>query len=243
MARRVLAQIPELENYGLVAVVSRTQPPDLAAIEWSDSLDDYVSGVDLLIDFTLPGGTSVAAQWCERNGVALLSGTTGLTDDDQTALEKAALKVPVLWAPNLSHGVALLATLVGQAAASLGVRANITITDVHHKHKVDAPSGTALALASAVMEGRSEPLEDLLESGRLEALSSGDEGELAFTSVREGDVVGDHTVSFDLQDEVIELTHKALDREVFAKGALKAGEWLVTQKPGYYSTRDWLGLD
>jgi 4-hydroxy-tetrahydrodipicolinate reductase len=243
MARRVLAQMPELENYDLVAVVSRTQAPELTTVEWSDSLDDYVSGVDLLIDFTLPGGTMDAAQWCERNGVALLSGTTGLTDDDLAALEKAALKVPVLWAPNLSHGVALLATLVGQAAASLGVSANITITDVHHKHKVDAPSGTALALASAVMEGRSEPLEDLLEPGRLEGLSSGDEGELAFTSVREGDVVGNHTVSFDLGDEVIELTHKALDREVFAKGALKAGEWLVIQKPGYYSTKDWLGLD
>ena len=243
MAGRVLAQIPKLENYSLVAVVSRTQAPDLTAIEWSDSLDDYVSGVDLLIDFTLPGGTKDAARWCENNGVALLSGTTGLTDDDLAALEKAALKVPVLWAPNLSHGVALLATLVGQAAASLGVRANITITDVHHKHKVDAPSGTALALASAVMEGRSEHLEDLLEPGRLEGLSTGHEGELAFTSVREGDVVGDHTVSFDLRDEVIELTHKALDREVFAKGALKAGEWLVTQKPGYYSTKDWLGLD
>jgi 4-hydroxy-tetrahydrodipicolinate reductase len=243
MAHRILAQIPELENYEIVAIVSRSQAPDLTAIEWSDSLDDYASGVDLLIDFTLPGGTRLAAQWCERNGVALLSGTTGLTDEDLTALEKAALKVPVLWAPNLSYGVALLAKLVGQAAASLGVRANISITDVHHQHKIDSPSGTALALATAVMEGRSVPLEDLLEPDRLESLSKDGEGELAFTSVREGDVVGDHTVSFDLQDEVIELTHKALDRNVFAKGALKAGEWLVTQKPGYYSTRDWLGID
>ena len=93
------------------------------------------------------------------------------------------------------------------------------------------------------MEGRSERLEDLLDPGRLESLSNGDEGELTFSSVREGEVIGEHTVSFALPDEVIEITHKALERGVFAKGALKAGEWLVGQGPGYYSTSDWLGLD
>ena len=136
-----------------------------------------------------------------------------------------------------------MSSLVRQTAAALGVAANITINDIHHKHKIDAPSGTALALAAAVMEGRSERLEDLLEPQRLESMLSGEEGELAFTSVREGEVIGEHTVSFALPDEVIEITHKALDRAVFAKGALKAGEWLVGQKPGYYSTSDWLGLD
>jgi 4-hydroxy-tetrahydrodipicolinate reductase len=175
--------------------------------------------------------------------VALLSGTTGLTDEDIKALKTAAQRVPVLWAPNLSFGVALVASLVRQAAGALGASANITINDIHHQHKVDAPSGTALALATAVMEGRSERLEDLLDPERLESLSNGDEGALTFSSVREGEVIGEHTVSFALPDEVIEITHKALERDVFAKGALKAGEWLVGQGPGYYSTGDWLGLD
>jgi len=242
MARMVLAQMPEFENYELTAVISRTPVADLNTTVCYTSLDEFAAQADLLIDFTLPGGTRSAAQWCERNGVALLSGTTGLADEDFQALEAAAVKIPVLWAPNLSHGMALMSVLVAKAAASLGTSANITIADIHHEHKVDAPSGTALALATAVMEGRSERLEDLLEPGRLENLASGDEGELAFTSVREGEVVGEHTVSFALPDEVIEITHKALDREVFAKGALKAGEWLVTQQPGYYSTSDWLGL-
>ncbi len=197
---------------------------------------------DLLIDFTLPGGTGVAAQWCAANKVALLSGTTGLTDEDIEALKKAALEVPVLWAPNLSHGVALITALVRQAASALGVRANISISDIHHQHKLDAPSGTAMALAGAVMEGRSERLQELLSPERIAGMSGAEEGELAFSSVREGEVVGEHTVSFTLPDEVIEITHKALDRDVFAKGALKAGEWLVKQAPGYYSTGDWLGI-
>lgn len=242
MARGVLAQMQNSENYELIGLVSRTRPGDELATDWFGSLIDVKTPVDLLIDFTLPGGTRVAADWCAHNSVALLSGTTGLHDEDIDALNNAALKVPVLWAPNLSHGVALMAALVRQAANALGVHANITITDIHHKHKVDAPSGTALALAEAVMEGRSERLEDMLEPGRLENLAGGDDGELAFSSVREGEVIGEHTVSFALADEVIEITHKALEREVFAKGALKAGEWLVLQKPGYYSTQDWLGL-
>ena len=223
MARRVLAQLPEFENYELVGLVSRSQQDDLSETDWFPSLDDIKTSADLLIDFTLPGGTRLAAQWCESNVVALLSGTTGLSEEDIEALKTAALKVPVLWAPNLSHGVALVTSLVAQAATALGVDASIHISETHHKHKLDAPSGTALALAAAAMEGRSEAP--------------------AFTSLREGEVIGEHTVSFALADEVIEITHKALDRDVFAKGALKAGEWLVKQKPGYYSTSDWLGLD
>lgn len=247
MARRVLAQLPEMENYELLGLVSRTQPEadlfaaDLAA-QWHASLEDFAGHADLLIDFTLPGGTRTAARWCARNGVALLSGTTGLSDEDIKALKCAAQKVPVLWAPNLSHGVALMAALVRRAAEALGATANITITDIHHQHKVDAPSGTALALAAAVIQGRSERLEDLLDPERLESQSGGADGELVFSSVREGEIVGQHTVRFELPDEVIEISHQALDREVFAKGALKAGEWLVQQQPGYYSTSDWLDL-
>lgn len=242
MAHRVLALIADSEGLELAGIVSRHQPDENFGVDWSDSLELLNTPVDLLIDFTLPGGTGVAAQWCAANKVALLSGTTGLTDEDIGALKKAAQDVPVLWAPNLSHGVALITALVRQAASALGVRANISISDIHHQHKLDAPSGTAMALAGAVMEGRSERLQELLSPERIAGMSGAEEGELAFSSVREGEVVGEHTVSFTLPDEVIEITHKALDRDVFAKGALKAGEWLVKQAPGYYSTGDWLGI-
>ena len=233
MARRVLAQLPGSENFELLGLVSRTKPDDDIGTDWFGSLNEVDDSADLLIDFTLPGGTRLAAEWCSARNVALLSGTTGLIEDDVAALKNAALKVPVLWAPNLSHGVALMTSLVRQAANTLGVSAKISISDIHHQHKKDAPSGTALALASAAKEGRSECLA---------GPSVANEGEISFSSVREGEVVGEHTVSFTMPDEVIEITHRALDRDVFAKGALKAGEWLVEQAPGYYSTGDWMGL-
>ena len=224
MGQRLLAQLPEFQNYELAAVVTLPGSEHLAAVDCFGALAEVNSDVDLLIDFTLPGGTRSAADWCGRNGVALLSGTTALADDDLQALKDAASKVPVLWAPNLSFGVALLKTLVRQTAKSLGVDADVHVSETHHKHKIDAPSGTAVALAATVLEGRGE-------------------GQPTFSSVRKGEVIGEHTVSFSVPGEMIEITHKALDRDVFAKGALRAGEWLVSQPPGYYSSSDWLGLD
>jgi len=235
MAGRVLAQLPEFPAYELAGVVSRTRPDNEDRAVWFASLEDIKEPVDLLIDFTLPGGTRAAAKWCAANGTALLSGTTGLTEEDIQALQDAAVKVPVLWAPNLSQGIALMSALLRQTAEALGKHAKVAITDIHHIHKVDAPSGTALALSCAVMEGRSRRLQG---SGH-----QNDEGEPVITSVREGEVIGEHTVSFVLSDEEIEITHRANTRDVFAKGALNAGEWLVLQEAGYYSTNDWLGLD
>lgn len=242
MARRVLAQLTDFEDFEPVGLVSRSQPDKDLGFDWFSSLDQLDAAADLLIDFTLPGGTRVASHWCASNSVALLSGTTGLQDGDIKALKNAALKVPVLWAPNMSHGVALMTALVRQAANTLGPDAKVAIADVHHRHKLDAPSGTALALAGAVREGQSARVQERLVSERPASIPVTPESEPVFSSVREGEVVGEHTVSFTLHDEVIEITHKALDRNVFAKGALKAGEWLLRQPPGYYSTRDWLGL-
>ena len=244
MARRVLANLPGFENLEPMGLVSRTRPDENPGIDWFASLEELKGDVDLLIDFTLPGGTRAAASWCAANNVALLSGTTGLNDEDKEALKSAASEVPVLWAPNLSYGVALVTALVRQAADALGGSAEIAISDIHHRHKLDAPSGTALALASAAMEGRWKCAPELSPTREESTgLSSADESEVTFSSVREGEVVGEHTISFTMPDESIEITHRALDRDVFAKGALKAGEWLIKQQPGYYSTSDWLGLE
>lgn len=233
MARRVLAQLPDFEGFELIALVSRNRPADDLGVDWYASLAELDAKAELLIDFTLPGGTRTAAQWCAANGVAMLSGTTGLTDGDIRALQDAARKIPLLWAPNLSRGVALMTALVRQATLAMDPAAAVTVTDIHHRHKLDAPSGTALALAAAVQE-----------SHTLRGASAGDKDgfEPVFSSVREGEVIGEHSVRFTLPDEVLEITHKALDRDVFARGALKAAAWLVRQPPGFYSSGDWLGL-
>ena len=228
MARQVLASVSEFENFSFAGLVSRTQPADFFVSDWRASLEQVDKSVDLLIDFTLPGGTASAAQWCEKNHVALISGTTGLESVDLDALKSASRVVPVLWAPNLSQGVALMELLVRQCAAVLAEQAQISIHDVHHQHKLDAPSGTALALAMAAKEGHSGGHFDLNDQP------------VSFSSVLEGEVIGEHTISFVMADELIEITHKALDRAVFARGALKAGAWLIKQSAGYYSTRDWL---
>lgn len=233
MARRVLAQLPDFEGFELIALVSRNRPADDLGVDWYASLAELDAKAELLIDFTLPGGTRKAAQWCARHGVALLSGTTGLTAADIRALQNAARKIPLLWAPNLSRGVALMTALVRQAALAMDPAAAVTVTDIHHRHKLDAPSGTALALAEAVREGHAP---------RAVGAGKKDGFEPVFASVREGEVVGEHSVRFTLRDEVLEITHKALDRDVFARGALKAAAWLVRQPPGYYSSGDWLGL-
>lgn len=234
MARRVLALIREAENLECVGLVSINRPDDFSEINWRPSLEETDTPADLLIDFTLPGGTSAAAHWCARHQVAMLSGTTGLSEQDDEALRDAALKVPVLWAPNLSRGVALTTELVRRAAEALGSEVPAAIADIHHQHKLDAPSGTALALGAAVKQGFHQSVADASTTGNAEP---------EYSSVREGEVIGEHTVSFAMPDERIEITHKALDRDVFARGALQAGEWLVRQRPGFYSTGDWLALN
>jgi 4-hydroxy-tetrahydrodipicolinate reductase len=227
MGQRLLARLPEFENFELAGVIAIAETEGLPTAQCFSSLEKISSDADLMIDFTLPGGPGSAAEWCGQNGVALLSGTTGLSEDEVQVLKDVAQKVPVLWGPNLSYGVALISSLVQQAATALGVDADIHIAETHHKHKIDAPSGTALALAARVWEGRGDC----------------DENEVGFSSAREGEVIGEHTVSFTLPGESVEITHKALDRDIFVLGALKAGDWLVRQGPGFYSTGDWLGLD
>ncbi|MEE8340106.1 MAG: 4-hydroxy-tetrahydrodipicolinate reductase [Xanthomonadales bacterium] len=177
----------------------------------------------LLIDFTLPEGTRKAAEWCAQYDVALLSGVTGLTDDIKAALCTAAERVPVLWSPNLSLGVNLLAELAKQAAAVLDPETQVEIEDIHHQWKKDAPSGTALMLGETI------------------TAQQGDAGgEIDYSSIREGELIGEHKVTFLMAGEEFDLVHRAHDRSIYALGALTAGKWLVGQPAGLYSAADWL---
>jgi len=228
MGCRLLAAMHDSADFELAGIVSEPRPDAAPQESWYPSLTDCDVSADLLIDFTLTGGPSSAAAWCGKNKVPLLSGTTALSDEDEAALQNVAQQEPVLWAPNLSFGIALMNALVQRASGALGTEAEIHITETHHVHKLDAPSGTALALAGTARKAR---------QARQDA--GGDEA-ITFSSIREGEVVGEHSLSFSFADEVLEITHKALDRDIFVHGASKAGAWLVDQAPGVYSTRDWL---
>lgn len=222
MARAVTDAAGGQADIGIVALVGPQAPAWDTDIPWCRELANLPERPELLIDFSLPEGTAAAAEWCPAQGVPLLSGVTGLPEAVRDGLARAAGRVPVLWSANMSLGVNLLADLAARAAAVLDADTPVRIEDVHHRWKKDAPSGTALMLGRAIDAARAGgPAID-------------------YDSRREGEVVGDHTVTFALAGEEISLTHRARDRSIFAQGALRAGRWLVDQPPGSYSASDWL---
>ncbi len=214
------AQEPAIE---VCAVVSPERPQWPESVAYFPDLEQLTEPADVLVDFSLPDGTVAAAEWCAKTGVALLSGVTGLHQEALDALETAAQKVAVLWSPNLSLGVNLLAQLCAQAAAILDPHTEIVIEDLHHQWKKDAPSGTALMLGETIERARGE-----------------DSGSLEYVSLREGEAIGKHEVTFRLAGEEMVLMHNALDRSIFATGAMAAARWLAPQTAGLYTASDWL---
>lgn len=223
MAAAIATAADSLADVDIVAFVGPNEADWDSGTTWFSSLSELSKRPDFLIDFTLPEGTRTAAAWCAENGVPMVSGVTGLPDDIAAALETAGANIPVLWSPNLSLGVNLLADLAQRAASILGSGVPVHIDDVHHQWKKDAPSGTALMLGERVAEGR-----------------GGDASGIDFSSVREGEVVGVHTVTFRLNGEEFDLVHRAHDRSIYAFGAIQAGRWLLGKTPGLYTARDWL---
>jgi len=201
----------------------------------STELGAALTGAEVVVDFTSPAGLTALAPMAADRGLALVSGTTGLDDGARAALAAAAQKVPVLHAPNMSVGVAVLADLVTEAVRRLGSDFDVEIVEMHHRHKVDAPSGTALRLAEAVEAAR-PGLER--RHGRSGATGPRRATELAILSLRGGDVVGDHTVVLAGPGERIELTHRASSRETFARGAIRAARWIAGRPPGLYGMAD-----
>lgn len=198
-----------------------------------------VRGAAVAIDFTLPEATAGNVAACVQARCPLVLGTTG---HDRAALDdisRAARDIPIVQAPNMSLGVNLLLQLVEQAASVLDDSYDIEIFEAHHRNKKDAPSGTALGLGKAAAAGRKVALEDVAEHSRHGARRR---GAIGFSVFRGGDVVGDHTVTFAGVGERIELTHRASDRLSFARGAVRAAQWLAGRSPGLYSMKDVLGL-
>ena len=196
---------------------------------------------DAVIDFTAPAATVAHAGLAAELGKALIVGTTGLKAEHETVLREAATNTAVVYAPNFSVGVNLLISLVEKVSAILDPSYDIEIVEMHHRHKVDAPSGTALGLGRAAA-GRQVALNDVAVRQRDGIVGPRKSGEIGFATLRGGDVVGDHTVMFAAEGERIELTHKAQSRAVFSKGAVRAARWAVGRQPGLYTMFDVLGL-
>ncbi|WP_417359790.1 4-hydroxy-tetrahydrodipicolinate reductase [Gallaecimonas pentaromativorans] len=198
---------------------------------------------DVVIDFTSPQNTALVAADCAKHGRALIVGTTGLDGAQKAALADAANKVPVVFAPNMSVGVNLLLGLVELASKVLGDTVDIEVLEAHHRHKKDAPSGTALALGEAAAKALSRDLKDCAVYGREGITGERDRQTIGFATVRAGDIIGEHTVLFAGDGERIELTHKAHNRDTFATGALRAAHWVAGKGPGLYDMKDVLGLN
>lgn len=231
-----------------ISVVAVTEVPGSSWIGKSatDAVcyqDAWPTEANAVIDFTHHACVIDNLANAVRHHQVYVLGTTGLNAEELAAVRVAAEKIPLCFAPNFSLGVNLLLELVHRAAAVLDETYDVEIVEMHHRHKKDAPSGTALGLAQALAKGRRVALEDVVNYGRQGLVGERPRGEIAIHALRGGSVVGDHTVMFAADEERIEITHKAASRAAFAKGALKAAQWLMTQGTGLYNMRHVLGFE
>jgi 4-hydroxy-tetrahydrodipicolinate reductase len=197
---------------------------------------------DVVVDFTNPTATVSHAQMAARTGCALVIGTTGFDSDQLNSLYRASQRAPIVLAANMSLGINLLQQVVEEVARILDTDWDIEIVEMHHRAKIDAPSGTALALGEAAARGRGQQLRRISRRSRDGQVGPRVKGEIGFAALRGGDVVGDHTVIFAADGERVEITHRAGSREIFARGAVKSVLWAANKKPGLYSMRDVLGF-
>ena len=213
-----------------------------ARFDWGETPD--LSLCDVVIDFSTPEASVALAQSCaERGGPALVIGSTGFSPEQDAAIAAASEKIAIVRSGNFSLGVNILIGLVEHAALRLDARDwDIEITEAHHRRKIDAPSGTALMLGEAAAAGRDADLADLRSAPYDGVTGERTPGKIGFSSIRAGGIVGEHTVLFASEDEVISLSHSAIDRSLFAKGAVVAAAWVRSRRPGLYDMQDVLGF-
>jgi 4-hydroxy-tetrahydrodipicolinate reductase len=207
-----------------------------------DAATALAGGVDVLIDFTRPEGTMAHLALARRHGVKLVVGTTGFTPEQKAAIGAAAQDIGIVFAPNMSVGVNVLVKLVEAAAAALDERYDAEVYEVHHRHKVDAPSGTALALGEAVARGRGVNFAERAVLSREGHTGERRRGDIGFGTLRGGDIIGEHLVMFAGTGERIEIAHKSGSRANYAEGSLRAAHFLAAHGPGLYGMADVLGL-
>jgi len=254
MGRRLMAIVAETPACRLAGGCERDGSPQLGAdlgelaglgrlglAVGSDPAALFAAS-DVVIDFTTPAGAVAHAALAAEAGTALVVGTTGLEAAQLAALRQASARVALVYDRNMSLGVNLLALLVEQAARALDADYDVEVLEMHHRHKVDAPSGTALLLGEAAARGRGVALESVARRTRDGQVGARPRGEIGFATLRGGDVVGEHSVILAAEGERLELGHRASNRDVFARGAVRAARWAAGRPPGFYAMRDVLGL-
>ena len=257
MGQALIAAVLDATDLALAAALDVPGSPALGAdagatlgratgVQVAHDVDAALAHADVLIDFTRPDGTVAHAAACARHGAALVAGTTGLSPAQKDALARHARTVPIVHSASMSVGVNVLSDLVARAARALGGSYDIEIVEMHHRHKVDAPSGTALGLGEAAARGAGRVLAECAVKAREGVTGPRKEGTIGFAALRGGDVVGDHTVLFAGAGERIELAHKATSLQNFAAGALRAAHYVAARRaagqPGLADMRDVLGL-
>lgn len=215
---------------------------DKNGVALSDNLEAELGKIDVLIDFSLPDSTEKNVQLCAEHKVAMVIGTTGLSEAQQKALDEACEQIPVVYAGNYSTGVNVSLKLIEMAAKAFGDTADIEVIESHHKHKVDAPSGTAFMMANAAAEARGQNLKEVAIYGREGHTGERKPGSIGIHAIRGGEIIGDHSVMLIADGEMVEIKHHARERMTFAAGAVRASTWIVSQEVGRYDMQDVLGL-
>lgn len=254
MGRTLIEAIGLADGLTLAAAVERPESTLLGAdlgelsgqgkngITVVSSLGEVIGDINVLIDFSVPDATMANLALCSERGVAMVIGTTGFTAVQQNAIEQAAARIPICKASNFSTGVNLCFKLLDMAARVLGDEVDIEVYEAHHRHKIDAPSGTALSMGKVVADALGRDLDKVAVYGREGQTGARARDTIGFATVRAGDIVGDHTVTFAADGERVEITHKASSRMSFARGAVRAAGWLVGRDAGLYDMQDVLGL-
>ena len=211
---------------------------DAAGITLSDDLAGVAANLDLLLDFTIAPATASHLETCRQHKTSMVIGTTGLSKSQIDRLHECGKQMPIVFASNYSVGVNVSFQLAEQAARIFGDRVDVEIIEAHHRHKVDAPSGTAITLAEKVVGALGRNLDDVGVYGRAGLTGERNRESIGIHAIRGGDLVGEHTVIFAGDGERVEITHRAINRDIFAEGALRAATWVVKQKPGVYDMQD-----
>lgn len=253
MGRTLIEAVTKAEDMTLGAALEQPGSPFIgrdagelvgapSGVIITDDFETALAGVDALIDFTRPEGTLAHLEVCRRHGVPAVIGTTGFSTEQKLKIQEVAQAVPVTFAPNMAVGVNLVFKLLETAAGILNQGYDIEIIEAHHRHKIDAPSGTAIRMGEVVAKALGRDLEQVAVYGREGVTGERDPSTIGFATVRGGDIVGDHTVLFAGTGERVEITHKAASRMPYALGSLRAIRFMAGRKHGLFDMQDVLGL-